>query len=125
MSEAQNRASAPVLPIPTPQKPALHMLAAQTPEPFAGPLIPIEIPPNLKSKIQSEARVDVVVAINAAGDVTAARVASTKGESAPLLVTEALRAARHSRFSPARKGEKSIQSQMVLTFLFKPESNEF
>lgn len=24
-----------------------------------------------------------------------------------------------------RRGEKTVQSQMVLTFLFKPESNEF
>jgi hypothetical protein len=128
--------SAPVLPVPTPvrrpqaesiavQKPAVQMVAAQTPEPFAGPLIPLDIPAAMKSRIQSEVRVDVVVAIDKDGNVTGTRVGSTKGESAPLLVTEALRAARQSRFSPARAGEKSVQSQMVLTFLFKPESEEF
>jgi outer membrane biosynthesis protein TonB len=42
-----------------------------------------------------------------------------------LLVTEALRAARQSRFRPAREGEKTVQSQMVLTFLFKPDTDEF
>jgi outer membrane biosynthesis protein TonB len=42
-----------------------------------------------------------------------------------LLAPEALRAARQSRFRPAREGEKTVQSQMVLTFQFKPESDEF
>ena len=59
------------------------------------------------------------------GKVTNARVTSTKGERAHLLVTEALRAARQSRFRPALEGEKTVPSQMVLSFLFKPESNEF
>jgi len=95
------------------------------PEPFVGPLIPLEIPANVKTKIQSEVRVDVVVAIDQAGNVTAARVASTKGDRARLLVTEALRAARQSRFRPAREGEKTVSSEMVLTFLFKPDSEEF
>jgi TonB family protein len=128
--------TAPVLPVPTPvrrpkaetkgvRKPAVQTVAARSPEPFVGPLVPLEIPANMKSKIQSEVRVDVLVAIDQEGNVTDAHVSSTKGESARLLVTEALRAARQSRFRPAREGEKTVQSQMVLTFLFKPESNEF
>jgi TonB family protein len=127
---------APVLPVPTPvrhpqpkspvpSKPPVRSVAAQSPEPFLGPLIPLEIPSNVKSKIQSEVRVDVMVAIDEEGNVTGARVTSTKGESAPLLVTEALRAARQSRFRPARQGENNVQSEMVLTFLFKPAYNEF
>jgi hypothetical protein len=120
----------PVLPaIPASQKsivqPVVKTVAAQSPEPFVGPLIPLDVPPNLKPKIQSEVRVDVVVAIDQEGKVTAARVSSTKGEKASLLVTEALRAARQSRFRPAQAGEKTVQSQMVLTFLFKPDSDEF
>jgi hypothetical protein len=106
-------------------QPAVKTVAARSSEPFVGPLIPLDIPPSLKPKIQSEVRVDVVVAIDQEGNVTSARVASTKGESAELLVTEALRAAKQSRFRPAREGERTVQSQMVLTFLFKPESNEF
>ena len=125
--------AAPVLaPITMFQKPAIQKPTIQaptqttrSPEPFVGPLIPLEIPANVKSKIQSEVRVDVVVAINQTGNVTGARVASTKGESARLLVTEALRAARQSHFRPAREGEKTVPSRMVLTFLFKPESEEF
>ncbi len=120
----------PVLPaIPASQhsvvQPVVKTVAAQSAEPFVGPLIPLDVPSELKPKIQSEVRVDVVVAIDEEGKVTAARVASTKGESASLLVTEALRAARQSRFRPAREGEKTVQSKMVLTFLFKPESDEF
>jgi outer membrane biosynthesis protein TonB len=106
-------------------QPVVKTVAAQSAEPFVGPLIPLDVPFDLKPKIQSEVRVDVVVAIDEDGKVTAARVASMKGESASLLVTEALRAARQSRFRPAREGEKTVQSQMVLTFLFKPESDEF
>jgi TonB family protein len=103
----------------------MKTVAAESTEPFVGPLIPLDVPSSLKPKIQSEVRVDVVVAIDEDGKVTAARVASTKGESAPLLVTEALRAARQSRFRPAKEGEKTVQSQMVLTFQFKPETDAF
>jgi len=122
--------SAPALhPIPASQnsivQPVVKTVAAQSPEPFVGPLIPLDVPSNLKPKIQSEVRVDVVVAIDQEGKVTAARVASTQGERAALLVTEALRAARQSKFRPAREGEKTVQSQMVLTFLFKPDTDEF
>ena len=119
--------AAPALPrISTSQNPTLvRTVAARTEEPFVGPSIPLEIPATVKSKIQSEVRVDVVVAIDQEGNVTGARVTSTKGERAHLLVTEALRAARQSRFRPALEGEKTVPSQMVLSFLFKPESNEF
>jgi TonB family protein len=123
--------AAPVLPsIPASQTAAAEKavgktVAAKSQEPFVGPLIPLDIPATVKWKIQSEVRVDVVVAIDRAGNVTGARVASTKGESAQLLETEALRAARQSRFRPAREGEKTVPSKMVLTFLFKPESDEF
>jgi len=126
--------AAPVLPVPSPvqhpqaETPApseVRTVAARSPEPFVGPLIPLDIPATMKSKIQAEVRVDVVVAIDREGNVTSARVTSTKGESAHLLVTEALRVARQSRFRPAREGDKTVSSQMILTFLFKPESNEF
>jgi hypothetical protein len=105
--------------------PPVKDVAAQSPEPFEGPLVPLDIPSKIKSKIQSEVRVDVVVAIDREGSVTSARVSSTQGPSARLLVTEALRAAKQSRFRPAREGEKTVPSEMVLTFLFKPDSNDF
>ena len=126
--------AAPVLPIPTPVRrpqaesltaPTVHTVAARSHEPFVGPLIPLDIPSNLKPKIQSEARVEVVVAIDQEGKVTDARVSSTTGDNALLLVSEALRAARQSRFRPAREGQKTVDSQMVLSFQFKPDSDEF
>ncbi len=106
-------------------QPVIQSVAARSPEPFAGPQIPLEVPANVKSKIQSEVQVDVLVAIDEQGKVTNAHVTSTKGDSAQLLVTEALRAARESRFRPAHEGARTVQSRMVLSFLFKPEANEF
>jgi hypothetical protein len=106
-------------------RPMVKTVLARSPEPFTGPLIPLDIPAKVKSKIQTEVRVDVVVGIDREGNVTSARVASTKGDSAQLLVTEALRAAKQSRFRPAREGENAVSSEMVLTFLFKPDSDEF
>jgi TonB family protein len=128
--------TAPVLPIPTPaglpqaESPtpaasAVHTVAARSHEPFVGPLIPLDIPSNLKTKIQSEARVQVVVEIDQEGKVTDARVSSTTGNNAPLLAPEALRAARQSHFRPAREGQTTIDSQMVLSYQFKPDSDEF
>jgi TonB family protein len=111
-------------PAASPEAPAAKHVTAKS-EPFIGPLIPLDIPAKIKSRIQSEVRVDVVVAIDPEGNVTEARVSSTKGERAELLVSEALRAARESRFRPAREGDKTIESQMVLTFLFKPQSADF
>ena len=106
-------------------QPVIQSVAARSSEPFTGPQIPLEVPANVKSKIQSQVQVDVLVAIDEQGNVTNAHVTSTKGDSAQLLVTEALRAARESRFRPAHEGAKTVQSRMVLSFLFKPEANEF
>jgi outer membrane biosynthesis protein TonB len=106
-------------------QPVIQSVAARSSEPFTGPQIPLEVPANVKSKIQSAVQVDVLVAIDEQGNVTGAHVTSTKGDSAQLLVTEALRAARESRFRPAHEGAKTVQSRMVLSFLFKPEANEF
>jgi hypothetical protein len=118
--------AAPVLPLDSAHpKPAAKMVSARSPEPFTGPLIPLDIPAKVKPKIQSEVRVGVVVAIDQEGKVTGARVTSTEGDSANLLVTEALRAARESHFRQALEGRKPVESQMVLTFLFKPDSSEF
>lgn len=105
--------------------PAVKTVAARSQEPFDGPLIPLEIPDNIKPKVQSEVRVNVLVSIDQAGNVTSARVESIRGEKAHLLVNEALRAARESRFRPARDGDKTVQSRMILTFLFKPDSDQF
>ncbi len=115
----------PAAPVVTALQPVVQKVATNSREPFIGPSISLDIPDRLKPKIQSEVRVNVLVAIDQQGNVTGAHVASTEGERARLLVTEALRAARQSRFHPAREGEKTVQSQMVLTFLFKPDSTEF
>jgi len=67
----------------------------------------------------------VVVAIDEQGHVTKAEVESMMGKGAGLLTKQALEAARRARFRPAREGERAIESQMVLTYLFKPDSADF
>jgi TonB family protein len=106
---------------PTPAKPKPAKLLQR----FEGPQIALEIPADVRAKVPAEARVEVIVAIDEQGNVIQAKVASTKGQGARLLTKEALAAARRSRFRPAREGERAVESQMVLTYLFKPDSAEF
>jgi len=99
--------------------------AAKPPQRFEGPQIALEIPANVRAKVPAEARVQVVVAIDEQGNVVNAEVESMAGTGARLLTKQALAEALRSRFRPAREGERPIESQMVLTYLFKPESTEF
>ena len=85
--------------------------------------IALDVPQEVRSMVASEALVKVRVGIDPTGKVTTAEVASTKGEGAHVLATEALKAARGYRFRPARHGKKMLPSQTVLTFTFNPESN--
>jgi len=111
---------APKLPVvKAPPKPANPLRR------FQGPQIALEIPANARAKVPAEARVQVMVAIDERGNVTKAEVESMMGQGAGLLTKEALQAARSSRFRPAREGERAVESQMVLTYLFKPDSAEF
>jgi hypothetical protein len=113
------RALKPEEPIPAKPKPV------KPPQRFEGPQIALEIPANVRTKVPEEARVQVIVAIDDLGNVTNAEVASMMGQGAPLLTKEALQAAWRSRFRPAREGERAVESQMVLTYLFKPDSADF
>jgi TonB family protein len=116
-----------------PKAPAAPVLAVAKAPPklvkplrrFEGPQIALEIPANVRAKVPTEARVQVMVAIDEQGNVTKAEVESMMGQGARLLTKEALQAARRSRFRPAREGERAVESQMVLTYLFKPDSAEF
>jgi TonB family protein len=122
---------APALPLaplsdPKPAKPIpAKAKATKPPQRFEGPQIALEIPAGVRAKVPAEARVQVIVAIDDQGNVTNAKVASTNGQGARLLTKEALEAARRSRFRPAREGERAVESQMVLTYLFKPDTAEF
>jgi TonB family protein len=85
--------------------------------------IALDVPEELRSMVASEALVKVRVGIDPTGKVTTAEVASTKGEGAHVLATEALKAARGYRFRPARHGKRSMPNQTVLTFTFNPDSD--
>jgi TonB family protein len=118
-------------PKPAPQEPAVLTPRVALPvknawrRPVAGTKaiqqIALEVPPELRSTIDSKALVDVAVVIDEKGKVTEAKVNSTTGESASLLAAEALKAARRFRFRPALDGKKPVQSQTVLNFVFDPE----
>jgi TonB family protein len=106
---------------PKPAKPK----PVQPPRRFEGPQIALDIPADVRAKVPAEARVQVVVAIDDQGNVTNAEVESMMGRGARLLTNEALAAARRARFRPAREGARAVESQMVLTYLFKPDTTEF
>ena len=58
------------------------------------------------------------------GNVTGARVASTRAKRA--VAGDGSPSRRPPiPVPPRQEGEKTVQSQMVLTFLFKPDSDEF
>ena len=124
VSDAKPEQPVPAKPSEPKPKVADHKISRHT-VPFQGPQIALEIPASVRGKVQSEARVQVIVAIDDQGNVIKAEVASTKGKGARLLAKEALAAARRARFRPAREGEKAVESQMVLTYSFKPDSPEF
>lgn len=117
-----------------PQAPAAPALEAsksaapQTPNTlkrFQGPQVQLEIPPGVRTRVPSDARVKVVVTIDQQGNVTTAEVASLEGAGAQYLTGEALAAARRSRFRPAREGARPVESQLVLTYLFQPADAQF
>jgi hypothetical protein len=82
--------------------------------------IPLDVPLELRSKIESEALVNVTVAVDEAGKVTDAKAISIRGAKADLLIPEALKAARAFVFRPARNGDKPVRSQADLNFVFEP-----
>ena len=83
--------------------------------------ISLQVPPDLRSTIKEQVLINVTVGIDKRGKVTTAEVASTKGDEAGRLTTEALKAARWFSFRPHRQGDKNVASQTVLTFVFDPD----
>jgi hypothetical protein len=79
--------------------------------------IPLDVPPELRSKIGPDALVNVTVTVDEAGKVSDAKATSIRGQSADLLIPEALKAARLYRFRPAREGEKAVPGQADLSFV--------
>ena len=83
--------------------------------------ISLEVPPDLRAMIREQVLINVTVGIDKRGKVTTAEVASTKGEEADRLTTEALKAARWFHFRPTRQGSKTVVGQTTLTFVFDPD----
>jgi outer membrane biosynthesis protein TonB len=83
--------------------------------------ISLEVPPELRAMIREQVLINVSVGIDKRGKVTTAEVASTKGEEADRLTTEALKAAHWFHFRPTRQGSKTVVGQTTLTFVFDPD----
>jgi len=115
---------APAAPALSPSKPAAPE-ASRLLKRFQGPQVQLEIPPTMRGRVTEDARVKVVVTIDEQGNVLTAEVASAEGTSAQLLAKEAVATALRSRFHPAREGERAVQSQLVLTYLFQPGDAKF
>lgn len=96
--------------------------AAPHPSTFAGAQVIHQVTPavprDVRPRITNDVQVDVEVAIDAAGRVTGARIASTRGSAAGLLTIEAMKAAQLFRFRPAQRDGHNVPSLMVLTFDF-------
>ncbi len=107
-------------PLSTPAPPVAP--APLTAHSFIGPQVIHQVNPavprGVGPMITTDVQLDVVVAIDAKGKVTGARVASTKGTAATLLTIEALKAAQLFRFRPAQENGRDVASSMVLTFRF-------
>jgi hypothetical protein len=83
--------------------------------------ISLEVPPDLRAIIREQVLINVIVGIDKSGKVTTVEVASTKGEEADRLTTEALKAAHWFHFRPTRQGGKTVAGQTTLTFVFDPD----
>ena len=71
--------------------------------------------------IRGQVLINVTVGIDKRGKVTTAEVASTKGEEADRLTTEALKAAHWFHFRPTLQGGKTVAPKTTLTFVFDPD----
>lgn len=71
----------------------------------------------------TDIELEVLVSLDADGRVVDARIESTKGSLPELVVSEALRAAKLSRFRPARRNDVTVPSEMTLSFRFPRTAN--
>jgi TonB family protein len=79
-----------------------------------------KLPANVQATITSDNIVEVRVHIDSTGKVTSATAVTNRGPVATSLADYALEAARRWRFRPARDSGKSVESDKVLEFLFRP-----
>jgi TonB family protein len=116
----------------TPNQAARPQVAPQTPsgapsapynDSVVGPEVLRRVSPiitqSVHTQMKGDIEVDVKVLIDANGQVTDARVISTKGPLPGLLTNEALKASRSFQFKPARVNDRTVPGQMVLSFQFR------
>lgn len=101
---------------PTPPRaaapPAAHVDSPPSPQTCTAPAYPA-----LARRLGHEGTVKVLVAINAAGTVTSARIYKSSGSR--ILDGAAMRAARAWKFRPATKNGKAIAGSLVQPVVFR------
>jgi hypothetical protein len=108
---------------PKPAAPAVATKpAATTSIQVAEPIREIrpQVPPQLKTLVQSENVVEVLVHISDAGKVTSAKLGTVKGPSAGFLSKLSVNAALGWQFKPAVLNGKAIESDKIIVFRFQP-----
>ncbi len=76
------------------------------------------IPADLRTMMAGAVEIEVMVTLDARGNVVNAHVTSMKGPFARLFQNEAVQAARQFQFKPARRNGQNVESQMALEFRF-------
>jgi proteasome lid subunit RPN8/RPN11 len=117
---------APVPPAPIVVSPPA-VLAGPRSSAYSRPQAIKRVQPTLSREVQSmmttDIELEVLVSLDADGRVVDARIESTKGSLPELVVSEALRAAKLSRFRPARRNDVTVPSEMTLSFRFPRTAN--
>ena len=77
-------------------------------------------PPSLKNVVVAPTTVQVKVGIDESGNAVTVDAVPQEKPAPPLIVKSALDAARMWKFKPARRNNKTIPSEMILEFRFRP-----
>lgn len=126
-AEVPAPAGEPPTPEEKPQAAATPTVGEQRPRPPSSGFVAPEliskvdpaIPSEIRSRIHTEAQLDVVLTVDSEGKVIDARISSMSGPAAGLITGEVLQAARLFRFRPARVNNRNVQSNVAVTFAVK------
>ncbi len=107
---------------PAPSPPTPSPAPGPPPDIFVEPVVLSRVspalPPSIRSIMQGDVVIHVVVDVNEQGNVTTARVADATDPVAKRLAPEAIQAARRWRFTPARRNGVPVTGYVVLAFRF-------
>jgi periplasmic protein TonB len=115
-------------PVPPAPKPTLTSPAPSAPPASAVDYVPPQairqtqpiVPGNLRALITRDVLVEVILSIDANGNIEKAQPSSTQGTLNNSLARLAVDAARLWKFRPARQGDKPVPGEVRIQFRFGP-----